>query len=79
MASRAVPKEYGQLSVEYDQLKADMQARLLRVFCDQYPSCEKHIAFTSMSTPLTMNRYINTTVRDPPNQPTPTNPRSLAQ
>ena len=61
MTSRAVPKEYGSLSEEYDKLKADMQARLLRVFCDEYPQCRKYIEFTSMSTPLTMNRYINTT------------------
>ena len=47
------------LSEEYDALKEDMQARLLRVFCDQYPQCKEHIKFTSMSTPITMNRYVS--------------------
>ena len=49
------------LTAEYGALKEELTRRLLGVLYEQHPQLAGHVAYRSLSTPLTMNRYLGTT------------------
>ena len=49
------------LTAEYGALKEELTRRLLGVLYEQHPHLAGYVAYCSLSTPLTMNRYLGTT------------------
>ena len=55
VATVPVPKK---LRDEYEALKRSLTERLLHVLYANFPALDGHVIYTSLGTPLTMNRYV---------------------